>query len=150
MHSVSRGSVHLRSADPDVLPAIENGFLTDPDGHDLAVIEAGVAFCRELARTDAWRYWCAEEIGPGERVTGSALRAWLRRSVAGTYHPCGTARMGRADDPEAVTDARGRVRGVDGLFAADASVFPSIPSANIHVSVLVAAEAIASRMTGTV
>ena len=74
MHAVSRGRVVLRSADPTVLPRIEHGLLTDPDGHDLAVLEEGVDLCRAVAATPEWRYWCGAETAPGPAVTGEALR----------------------------------------------------------------------------
>jgi choline dehydrogenase len=144
MHAVSRGRVSLRSADPTVLPRVEHGLLTDPDGHDLAVLEEGAEVCRAVAATPEWRYWCGPETVPGPEVTGRALRDWIRANSAGTYHPCGTARMGRADHPASVVDGTGRVLGTEGLVVADASIFPSIPAANIHVSVVAAAEKIAA------
>ena len=70
MHAVSRGRVVLRSADPTVLPRVEHGLLTDPDGHDLAVLEEGVDVCRAVAATPEWRYWCGPETVPGPAVGG--------------------------------------------------------------------------------
>ena len=71
------------------------------------------------------------------------IRAALSRMTGSGYHPCGTAPMGSDDDPLAVTDARGAVRGVRGLFVADASLMPTIPSANTHLTTLMMGERIA-------
>ena len=79
-------------------------------------------------------------------MSSAELGTWVRANVGGSYHPCGTARMGRAADPDAVVDSLGRVQGVDALVVADASIFPSIPAANIHLSVLAAAERIAAEL----
>jgi 5-(hydroxymethyl)furfural/furfural oxidase len=76
------------------------------------------------------------------------LDRYLDESVTGVWHPCGTCRMGRGDDPLAVTDAQGRVRGLDGLSICDASLFPSIPCANLNVPVIMTAERIADLMRG--
>jgi 5-(hydroxymethyl)furfural/furfural oxidase len=77
-----------------------------------------------------------------------ALDDYLDRSVTGVWHPCGTCRMGAADDRMAVTDARGRVHGIENLSVCDASIFPSIPCANLNVPVIMAAERIADIMRG--
>ena len=143
MQAFSRGRVTLRSADPAVLPSIDHGFLTDPDGHDLALLAEGVEVCRAVGATPEWRHWCGPETAPGPEVRGEALVAWIRANAAGTYHPAGTCRMGRAEDG-AVVDARGHLFGVERLVVADASIFPSIPAANIHLSVLAVAEKLAA------
>lgn len=75
-----------------------------------------------------------------------ALRDFVRGNVGGTWHPSGTCRMGRPDDPLAVTDAQGRVIGIEGLRVADASVMPTIPCANTNLPVLMIAERIAEAM----
>ncbi len=71
------------------------------------------------------------------------LDAYLQKSVAGVWHPVGTCRMGREDDPLAVTAPNGRVRGVGGLRVCDASVMPSIPCANTNISTIMVAERMA-------
>jgi 5-(hydroxymethyl)furfural/furfural oxidase len=76
----------------------------------------------------------------------AVLEAYVRRSVAGTWHPSCTCRMGRADDPEAVTDPEGRVYGVEGLRVVDASIFPCVPRANTNIPVIMCAEKIADAM----
>ena len=145
MKTVSRGSVRLRSTRPDVSPSIDHGYLSDPEGHDLAVMHDAVTFTRLLGQTRAWRTWSAGEKSPGPTIGGGAdLDAWIRANAAGTYHPCGTCRMGRSSDDAAVVDARGHVHGIDGLRIADASIMPTIPAANIHASVLAIAERLAA------
>jgi 5-(hydroxymethyl)furfural/furfural oxidase len=75
-----------------------------------------------------------------------ALDAYLDESVTGVWHPCGTCRMGGPDDPSAVTDPSGSVHGVDGLTVCDASLFPSIPCANLNVPVIMTAERISDSL----
>jgi 5-(hydroxymethyl)furfural/furfural oxidase len=76
----------------------------------------------------------------------AALEAFIRRAAFGVWHACCSCRMGAASDPLAVVDPAGRVYGVEGLRVADASIFPVIPSANIHLTVLMAAEKIADEI----
>jgi 5-(hydroxymethyl)furfural/furfural oxidase len=77
-----------------------------------------------------------------------ALTKFVTRSVGGTWHPSGTCRMGVADDPLAVCDARGAVYGVDGLYVCDASLMPSIPCANTNIPTIMIAERIADMLRG--
>jgi 5-(hydroxymethyl)furfural/furfural oxidase len=77
-----------------------------------------------------------------------AMTAFVKRSVGGTWHPSGTCRMGTAADPLAVTDPRGAVRGVEGLYVCDASLMPSIPCANTNVPTIMIAERIADLLRG--
>lgn len=72
-----------------------------------------------------------------------ALRLHLRRHVGGVWHPCGTCRLGAAEDPMAVCDPAGQVIGVEGLMVCDASVMPTIPCANLNVPVIMIAEKMA-------
>nr|WP_268899067.1 GMC family oxidoreductase [Brucella pseudintermedia] len=73
----------------------------------------------------------------------AALTSFVRMHVGGTWHPSGTCRMGLADDPFSVTDAGGKVHGVDGLRVCDASLMPAIPCANTNMPTLMIAERIA-------
>lgn len=75
-----------------------------------------------------------------------AAEAFIREAVAGIWHASCSCRMGAADDPKAVTDAQGRVHGVAGLRVVDASIFPSVPSANTNFPVYMVAERIAASM----
>ena len=81
----------------------------------------------------------AAEAWPGADVgTRASLRSWIRRVVGSYYHPVGTCRMG--PDADAVVDLQLRVRGIDGLRIADASVIPVIPNAPVYATVLAIAE----------
>ncbi|HEY4214137.1 MAG TPA: GMC family oxidoreductase N-terminal domain-containing protein [Steroidobacteraceae bacterium] len=76
----------------------------------------------------------------------NSLRGFVRTRSQAVYHVCGTCKMGRADDPEAVVDTSCRVRGISGLRVVDASVFPSVPSAATHLPVLMIAEKMADQI----
>ena len=78
----------------------------------------------------------------------SGLDAYLNRAVAGVWHPVGSCRMGRADDPLAVTTPQGRVHGIAGLRVCDASVMPSIPCANTNIPTIMVAERMADLIKG--
>ncbi len=73
-----------------------------------------------------------------------ACRTWIRSAVLGHYHASCTCRMGRADDPFAVTDASARVYGIDGLRVADASIMPSVPCANTNLPTIMIGEKVAA------
>jgi 5-(hydroxymethyl)furfural/furfural oxidase len=75
-----------------------------------------------------------------------ALEAFVRKSAIGVWHASCSCRMGRADDPMAVVDTEGRVKGVQGLRVIDASIFPVVPCANTNFPVLMTAEKIAATM----
>ncbi len=75
-----------------------------------------------------------------------ALEAFVRKAAVGVWHASCTCRMGAEDDPMAVTDTQGRVRGVEGLRVCDASIFPVVPRANTNFPVMMAAEKVAAAM----
>jgi 5-(hydroxymethyl)furfural/furfural oxidase len=76
----------------------------------------------------------------------AALADYVRNNVAGTFHVCGTCRMGRADDPDAVVDNSGQVRGINGLRVVDASIMPAIPRGNTNIPTIMLAEKVAADM----
>jgi choline dehydrogenase len=133
----SRGSVRLASADPAAAPLIDPAFLTDQRDVEFMVRAARAA--RELGQAHALQGWRNDEVVPGPRVTSDQdLATYLRQSISTYFHAVGTCRMGA--DPDAVTDNDLRVHGIDGLRIADASVMPSLPSANTNATVLAIAE----------
>ena len=115
MRPASRGRVTLMSSDPAVDPQIEQRYDTAPADVDL--LRRGAALAVEIA---------------GDTVQSGP-------SWATSQHLCGTARMGRDDDPVAVVDTRCRVLGVDGLWVVDGSILPQIPSRGPHATIVMAA-----------
>ena len=141
----SQGSVRLATADPQVPPLIDPGFLTA--GTDLDQLEAGLELIRRAAGSGALAR-LGSEIHPGPDVrTGTGLRGYIRRTVASYYHPAGTCRLGTGSD--SAVDLELRVRGVEGLRVADASVMPVIPNAPLNATVLAIAEKAAQLIEGS-
>lgn len=133
------GRIFFESADPHARPRIESDFLLEPDDLEKACEAMELAWL--CASSPAMRELASFAV-PNERMFSSrkALREWIPRQTGSGYHPCGTVKMGEATDPIAVTDERGRVRGVEGLFVADASLFPTVPSSNTHFPTLMLGE----------
>ena len=126
-HAKREGVVRLRSADPFVPPLIDFRYFTDPDGCDERIMLAGVKLARKIAEQSALRSWVKRELAPGLAVQDDKnLSEYARRTSNTVYHPAGTCRMGAASDPLAVVDPTLRVRGVDRLRVADASIFPAM------------------------
>jgi choline dehydrogenase-like flavoprotein len=137
----SRGRVGITSPDPEDPPVIDYRYFTDAAGHDEQTLLAGVRAARTVAEQEPFRTWIVREIFPGPEVLSDAeLSAVQRANHQTVYHVCGTCRIGSADDDMAVVDPQLRVRGVDGLRIADASVFPTIPSVNPVITVLMVGE----------
>ena len=145
----SRGAVTLRFADPSQEPRIDHGYITDPEGHDRAILMEGVRIGRELAAQPALRDLLGEEIEPGlPQKSDADLERWIDGTIAHYYHPVGTCAMGPESDRQAVTDARGRIHGLDNVFVADCSIMPVIPRANTNVPAVVVGERIAGWLLG--
>ncbi|AEW96079.1 MULTISPECIES: GMC family oxidoreductase [Streptomycetaceae] len=137
----SRGRLYLTSADPSVKPALDFRYFTDPEDYDARTLVDGIRIAREIARTQPLAGWLGREVCPGPEVTSDEELSEYARKVAHTvYHPAGTCRIGAADDELAVVDPRLRIRGLEGVRIADASVFPTIPSVNPMIGVLMVGE----------
>ncbi len=147
MRSKSRGSVTLRSPDPAAAPVIRFNYMSHPD--DWAEFRTCVRLTREIFGQAAFAPYVKHEIQPGAGVgTDAEIDDWLRAHVETAYHPCGTARIGRRDDPMAVVDPELRVIGVEGLRVADSSVFPMITNGNLNAPSIMAGEKAADHMLG--
>lgn len=138
------GWLRLASPDPEVHPLIEQDLLHDKG--DLARMRDGVKRALEFIRTGAFdaafEHAAIDIAGRGvdELSDDSAIDAWLMETVGDTGHVCGTCRMGAPEDPRTVVDPSGLVLGLDGLYVADASVFPEVPRANTNLPTITAAE----------
>lgn len=140
MYPRSRGRVSLRSSDPADPPRIDFRYFED-GGADESVLVAGLRLAREIAQQPALREWIAREVFPGPGVQDDAeLGDYARRSSGTTYHPVGSCRMGAADDAGVAVDPQLRLRGLDNLRVADASVFPLQVGVNPNLSIAMLAE----------
>ena len=133
----SRGSVRLRTKNPQDCPVIDYALLSDPD--DLAQLAEGVEMARRLYQTASFaRHFRGERVPGDPEQSRIALLDFIRRHSFLMYHACGTCRMG--DDPLAVVGADLKVRGVRNLWVADASIMPTLPAGNINASCLMIGE----------
>jgi choline dehydrogenase-like flavoprotein len=144
----SRGEIRLRSADPIMAPAIDPRYLGDEGDCDLATLIEGVRINRAIAAAGPLAEVIAHELSPSaECLDDEGLARHVRGHLASLYHPSSTCRMG--SDPGAVVDPRSfEVHGLDGLFVADASVFPRMISANLNATVILVAERAAVALAG--
>ncbi len=148
----SRGRLRLASPDPEVQPLIDQDLLHEAS--DLVRMRDGVKRALELLRTGsfggAFEHVAIDATGRGiEALSDDAtIDRWLMETVGDTGHVCGTCRMGAPDDPSAVVDPEGRVLGVEGLWVADASVFPAVPRANTNLPAIAAAERLSDLIRG--
>lgn len=139
----SRGSVTLVSGDGLLQPSIRFNALSADD--DLARLVEAVWKIREIYRQPSIAGICEREIAPGMEADDEAdIGRYILETVKSTDHACGTCRMGA--DQNSVANPCGEVRGVEGLRVVDASLMPSIPSANINAAVMMMAERIASQI----
>jgi len=140
LQPTSRGHVAIASADPEAKPVIAPNYLATDE--DKQVAAQAIRITRELMRQPALARYAPEELLPGPSV-GDDLEALAKAAGnIGTtiFHPVGTAKMGAADDAQAVVDARLRVRGVAGLRVIDASVMPVITSGNTNTPTVMIAD----------
>ncbi|WP_099022284.1 GMC family oxidoreductase [Mycolicibacterium palauense] len=136
----SRGRVGLRSADPLAKPVIDPRYLSDPEGRDRAAMMAGLQACARIAETAAMKRLITGIARPRDTDTldDAALQRALQECSHTLYHPVGTCRMGT--DEHSVVDPELRVRGIEGLRVADASVMPTIIRGHTHAPSVVIGE----------
>ena len=137
----------LRSADPGAKPVIRFDYMsTEQDWIDFRHC---VRVAREVLGQPAFEPFRGKEIQPGEDVqSDDEIDAFLRDHAESAYHPCGTCRMGAADDPGAVVDSQGRVYGVDGLRVSDSSIFPRITNGNLNAPSIMVGEKMSDHILG--
>ncbi|MEY8839366.1 GMC oxidoreductase, partial [Cribrihabitans sp. XS_ASV171] len=147
MRSPSRGAVSLRSGDAADAPVIRFNYMShEQDWEDFRTC---IRLTREIFGQDAFRPFAGTEIQPGPHVQSDAgLDAFIAEHAESAYHPCGTCRMGRADDIGAVVDGQARVIGIDGLRVADSSVFPQITNGNLNAPSIMVGEKVSDHLLG--
>jgi len=133
----SRGSIGIRSADPTAPPLIRPNYFAEAS--DLDALAEGVALARELASTRAYERLRGAALDPPADVrTTDQVRAFIRRAADTIYHPVGSCRMGTAS--EAPVDGELRLKGVEGIRIADASVMPTTVNGQTHAACVLIGE----------
>jgi choline dehydrogenase len=134
----SRGTVTLESADPRDPPRIDPNFLSDE--RDLKLLVRGAQVQQRIIESRPFDRLRGKMLYPTRADDPAALEKDIRRRADTQYHPVGTCKMGPNSDPTAVVDARLRVRGVDALRVADASIMPTIVGGNTNAATIMIAE----------
>jgi choline dehydrogenase-like flavoprotein len=137
----SRGALTLASNDPAAAPKIDPNYLATPE--DQRIAAESIRITRKIIAQPALQRYSPQEYLPGSQVRDDDEAALVKAAGdcgSTIFHPVGTAKMGRTDDPRAVVDARLRVIGLEGLRIADASVMPSITSGNTNSPTMMIAE----------
>jgi choline dehydrogenase len=124
------GELRVESIDPRARPRIVSRLGEHSD--DRVKLREALSMAREIATSEPLRR-AVTVAWPTREQLGRESTEWMLPGVGSGYHPCGTAPMGPAEDPFSVVDFYGRVRGVEGLVVADASIMPTIPTSNLNL-----------------
>ena len=147
MKAESRGRISLSSPEPMDAPRILVNYL-DAES-DVVRMRTGIRLVRALVSQPAFESLAGDEFFPGPSVrSDAALARCLRDHVETQWHLSGTARMGAADDPDAVTDPEGKVYGVTGLRVVDASLMPEVVNGNTNAPTIMMAEKLSDMILG--
>jgi choline dehydrogenase len=139
LRPTSRGSVQIVSPDPGDPPRIAPHYLSTDE--DRRIAASGLRLTRRIASMPALAAYRPKEYLPGPKYQTDDELAVAAGLVGTTiFHPVGTCKMGRTDDPDAVVDSRLRVRGISALRVVDASVMPTITSGNTNAPTVMIAE----------
>ena len=143
----SRGYVRARSKDPFEAPLIQPNYLAEAG--DRRVLLAGMKLARRLLASKPLEPYYDHEDFPGPNVqSDDELLGSAKERGTTTFHPSGTCRMGPATDPQAVVDDQLRVHGLEGLRVIDASIMPTMLSANLNAATLMIAEKASDMLRG--
>lgn len=147
MRSKSRGWVKLASNDPQEAPRVRFNYLSHPD--DWTEMRACVRLTREIFGQNAFDAYRGEELLPGKNVqTDDEIDDFVKRKVESAYHPCGTCKMGDANDPLAVVDPETRVIGLEGLRVVDTSIMPRVTTGNLNAPAIMIGEKASDMILG--
>lgn len=142
----SRGSVHINSTDPEAPPLIHPNYLSTDE--DRKVAADSLRLTRQIVQSPALKPFAPEEYKPGMQYQTDEELVKAAGDIGTTiFHPVGTCKMGRADDPMAVLDSELRVRGIHHLRVVDASAMPTITSGNTAAPTMMIAQRVAELLT---
>ena len=149
MRSPSRGAVTLKSADPNDAPKLTFNYMSTEQ--DWQEFRHCVRLTREIFAQPAFDPYRGKAIQPADHLqTDDEIDSFIREHAESAYHPCGTCKMGRTDDPMAVVDPECKVIGVDGLRVVDSSIFPRITNGNLNAPSIMVGEKAADHILGKV
>ncbi len=147
MRTKSRGFVRIRSNDPRDNPSILFNYMSHQD--DWSEFRASIRLTREIFQQPAMTKYAGAEIQPGNHVNSDEeIDSFIRQHCESAYHPCGTCKMGSADDPNSVVDAQCRVIGIEGLYVADSSIMPQVTNGNLNAPTLMIGEKASDHILG--
>ena len=133
----SKGSIHIKSNNPEEYPSIKYNFLSNSLDRDTLV--AGVKLIRNIMQSEPMQEFCSDEIQPGMDFSSDAnILQFIRDKAETVYHPSGTCKMGF--DENAVVDKELKVHGIKGLRIADASIMPTLISGNTNAACMMIGE----------
>ena len=141
--ALGSGELRLTSKDPNVQPYLDYNYFTEP--LDLERMRKAIRLCVRLADHPAFKDIIIDRVTPtdAELASDDALDAWLMSNAGTSHHIAGTCKMGPDTDPMAVVDQNGRVRGLEGLRVADASIMPDVIRANTNATSIMIGERVA-------
>ncbi|MEI6182041.1 MAG: GMC family oxidoreductase N-terminal domain-containing protein [Polynucleobacter sp.] len=146
LRPTSRGSVHINLVDPEAPPVIAPNYLATEE--DRKVAAESLRLTRQIVQSPALQPYSPEEYKPGVQYQTEAELVKAAGDIGTTiFHPVGTCKMGRADDPMAVLDSQLRVKGIHHLRVVDASAMPTITSGNTAAPTMMIAERVAELLT---
>lgn len=148
-HARSRGTVRLRSADYRDKPKVDPRYFTDEEGFDMHIAVEGIKLARRIASQPALAGVVKRELSPGpEAQTDEEIARYVAATHNTVYHPAGTVRMGSDDDGMSPLDPELRVKGVDKLRVADASIMPQLTAVNPNITCYLIGERAAQLISG--
>ncbi len=138
-HARSRGTVRLRSCDFRDKPRVDPKYFSDP--YDMRIMTHGIRLAREIVAQPAMADWAGMELFPGDDVrTDDEIADYITRTHNTVYHPTGSVAMGAPGNADAPLDPQLRVKGVQGLRVADASIMPNIVAVNPNITTMMIGE----------
>lgn len=140
-HAKSRGTVRLRSMDFRDKPKVDPRYFTDAEGYDMRIAVEGIKLAREIISQSAMSEYAGRELFPGEDVqSDEEIADYVSKTHNTVYHPAGSCRMGAVDDEMSPLDPQLRVKGIEGLRVADASVMPQLVAVNPNITCMLIGE----------
>ena len=147
MRSKSRGFIKLKSSNPFEAPLIKFNYMSHED--DFSNFRKSLRLSREILGQKALAPFKGEEIQPGDDViSDEGLDEFIKNNCESAYHPCGTCKIGKEEDPSSVVLNDCKVKGFSNLFLADSSIFPQICNGNLNAPSIMVGEKASDHILG--